>query len=268
MKMIDPHLHIESRPREELEIMAAAGITAVISHSYYPHLNLPLKTSSTLFDALERVQKFEAWRTSQHEIKLFLAVSINPVSVPEEYDQFLGSLGALLESDRVVAMGELGLEPGSKTCPDMAKQREILKLQLEVAKEKDVVVVFHTPHVEKKKWADEYFDTLQAIGVKPSNVVIDHADETIAGEIIAYGAYAGITVQPWRNFGPANAVSVIEKCGTERILVDSDCNSTMFSDSLSVPKTGLELRRRGFSDKDVDTVLFHNPVRLFKLQNV
>lgn len=265
MKMIDPHLHIESRSREELELMAVYGMRAMITHSYYPHINLGLKTSSTLFDFFERQKEYETWRASQHDIDLFLAVAINPVSVPEDYTPFMDALDDLLAEDRVVAMGEIGLEPGSQTCPDLGKQREILKAQLEIARKHDTVVVFHTPHVEKNKWVDEYFTMLQTAGITPSKVVIDHASDAVAKEIIDYGSYAGITVQPWRNFTAVDAVQVIEAVGMERVLVNSDCNSTALSDSLAVAKTGFEMRKKGFTEKEIETVLFDNPARLFNL---
>ena len=58
MKMIDPHLHIDSRTREDLTSMATAGISAVVTLTYYPHLHLSI-TSQTLLDYFERVINFE-----------------------------------------------------------------------------------------------------------------------------------------------------------------------------------------------------------------
>ena len=52
--MIDSHIHLDSRGREELTMMATAGITAVVTLTYYPHINLPI-TSQTIKDYFDRV---------------------------------------------------------------------------------------------------------------------------------------------------------------------------------------------------------------------
>jgi len=51
------------------------------------------------------------------------------------------------------------------------------------------------------------------------------------------------------------------------VLIDSDCNITLPSDPLSVPKTALEMKRIGFSEDDIKQVVFKNPARIFNLSN-
>jgi predicted metal-dependent TIM-barrel fold hydrolase len=53
---------------------------------------------------------------------------------------------------------------------------------------------------------------------------------------------------------------MLEICGRERIWLFSACDWGV-SDPLAVPKTALEMRRRGHNEDFVDAVLFRNPVR-------
>ena len=48
--------------------------------------------------------------------------------------------------------------------------------------------------------------------------------------------------------------------GSDRLWMNSACDWGV-SDPLAVPKTALEMRRRGHSDDFVDAVLYRNPVR-------
>jgi hypothetical protein len=265
MKMVDPHIHLDSRPREELTLMAAAGITAVVTMTYYPHLNLPI-SAQTVLDYIERAMQFEVWRGKQELIDVYLGVAVNPVNIPPDSDRVLEALPRYLRSEKVVAIGEVGLEPGSQTCPDLARQRQVLRAQLKMAIESEKPIVFHTPHTEKLKWVEEYLELILVDKIEPSKVIIDHADGTVVKRITEAGCYAGITVQPWRGLTPQEAAKILKGSNLNKVLVDSDCNITMASDLLSVPKTALEMRKAGFSEDDVRKVILDNPARLFCLE--
>lgn len=264
MRMIDSHLHIDSRTREELALMATAGVTTVVAMTYYPHLHLSI-TSQTLLDYFERTLRFETWRGKQELVDVYVGIALNPVSIPPDYDKVLEVIPKYLAEERVVAIGEIGLEPGSQTCPDLARQREIVKAQLKIAKEHGKPVVFHTPHLDKETWVEQYLDLVAQEKVEPSKVVVDHADASVVKKLSDFGCNAGITVQPWRGLGPQDAANILKDCNLDKVLIDSDCNITMPSDSLSVPKTALEMKRIGFSEDDIRRVTFDNPTRVFNL---
>ena len=264
MQMIDPHIHIDSRTREDLASMATAGITAVVTLTYYPHLNLPI-TSQTILDYFERVINFESWRGKQELIDVHVGIAVNPVSVPPDYNEVLEVIPKYIAEKRIVAIGEIGLEPGSQTCPDLACQKDIVMAQLKIAKEHGLPVVFHTPHLDKESWVEQYLDLITQEKVEPSKVVIDHADASVTKKVFDFGCNVGITVQPWRGLGPKDAAMILKDCNLDSVLIDSDCNSTMPSDPLSVPKTALEMKRVGFSEDDIKQVVFENPVRIFNL---
>ena len=267
MQMIDPHIHVDSRTREDLALMATAGISTVVTLTYYPHLHLHI-TSQTLLDYFERATNFETWRGKQELIDVYVGVALNPVDIPPDYERVLEAIPRYIAKGKIVAIGEIGLEPGSQTCPDLARQKDIVVAQLRIAREHGIPVVFHTPHSNKETWVEQYVELIAQEKVEPGKVVIDHADASVTKKVFSSGCNAGITVQPWRGLGPRDAAKILKDCDLNSVLVDSDCNSTLPSDSASVPKTVLKMRRAGFSEDDIKQVVFKNPARIFNLPNV
>ena len=91
-------------------------------------------------------------------------------------------------------------------------------------------------------------------------MIIDHVEEHTIERVLDRGFWAGITLYPDSKSSPPRAVDMLEICGRERIWMNSACDWGV-SDPLAVPKTALEMRRRGHSADFVDAVLFRNPHR-------
>lgn len=262
--MIDPHIHIDSCSRNDLDLMAISGINKVVSPTYYPHRHLSL-TSNTILDVYERAIKFETWRAKQHLIEVYVAISLNPVCIPRDYHRVLEAIPKYLSEERVIAIGEIGLEPASETCSDLGIQTEIVKEQLKIAKHFDRPVIFHTPHSDKVKWVDQYLKLITEQGIEPNKVIIDHVDSTVLRKISDFGCYSGITVQPWRGLSPLNAAEILKNSNLDFTFVNSDCNGTLPSDPLSVPKTALQMRIAGFSEDDIRRVTLKNPLKVYNI---
>ena len=263
MEMIDCHLHVEALDQRSLELMALSGIKAVISHTSLPEAyeNIP---SQAIFDFADRMLGFHSWRTSKFFIDTYVCVGVSMVGVPIDYEEALARLPGYLDKERVVGIGEIGLEPSSATCPDLDTQEKILKAQLTMAKEYAKPVAIHTPPVDKPRWAERYLAMVRDLRLDPCQVIVDHADDSVAKTIIDSGCNAAITVQPWRRLKPADAARIVQATGTDRMLIDSDC-SILESDPLSVPKTAFEMRKLGMSESDIRKVVWENPRKLFKL---
>lgn len=263
MKIIDQHLHIDSRSLEELAFMSMAGIKAVVSHVYYPHQHVKI-TPNTYFDYYDRKINWEPARTKTELIETFLGVGINMVDVPTDWEKVLEALPKYLEMERVVCIGEIGIEPGSETA-DVAEQEEILKEELRIAKAHDVPVNFHTPPVQKEMWIEKYASLIEAAGVDKAKVTIDHANPSVVDFIWKMGFNAGITIQQWRNVTPRDAAEVIVRGeNLDRLMLDSD-SSPKLSDALSVPKAVHEALKLGASESDVQKVVWDNPIRFYNL---
>jgi len=261
--MIDCHVHVEALNHRDLELMAVAGVKAIISHTALPdlHENIP---SQAIFDFGHRLLGFHSWRASKHLIETYICSCVSMVGVPIDYKEALERLPQFLSRERVVGIGEVGLEPNSSTCPDLTTQEEILRAQLVIARENAKTVDIHTPLTEKPKWVERYLAMIKELKLDPSKVVIDHADATVVKMITNSGCNAAITVQPWRKVRAVDAAKAIEEADLQRVLIDSDC-TVLESDPLAVPRTALEMRKLGMSAGDIKTVMWDNPRRVYGL---
>lgn len=279
--MIDFHVHAESLNWQDLELMGIAGIKSIIGNSYYPHQTEI--TTTKYEDLYERLSTFDAWRCSLHGIKLYLAIGINPIAVPKDYEVFLKNLPDYFnQNKRLVAIGEVGIDPRSVTCPDLEVQTKILIEEFKIGKKLNVPLIVHTPPVEveeklKEDWKNCSYNNLNDIVDKiisiakeldMSNIIVDHLSyPELIEKVLSNALNAGITVQPWRKLYPSDVVSILNKVknfDSKKIFISSD-SGPFSSDPLAVPKTARELAKAGFSQEDIDRMLYRNPKELFKI---
>jgi len=76
--------------------------------------------------------------------------------------------------------------------------------------------------------------------------------------VLAAGMWAGMTLYPETKCTPARAIDIIESHGSERLWLNSACDWGV-SDPLAVPKTALEMSKRGHLAAAIDRVIFQNP---------
>jgi hypothetical protein len=261
--MVDCHLHIEALNQHDLELMALSGLRCVVSHTSLPEAHECI-SSAAIFDLCDRVLDFHSWRARQYFIDTYVCVCVSMVGVPVDYGAALDRLETYLTRERVVGIGEIGLEPSSPTCSDLRVQEQILRRQLAIAKEHGMTVALHTPPAGKPKWVSRYLEMINEVGLERGKVVIDHADESVIRMITEAGCNAAISVQPWRKVRAIDAARAIDTGEVERILVDSDCG-LLESDPLAVPRTALEMRKLGMSGETIRRVVWDNPRRVYGL---
>ena len=168
----------------------------------------------------------------------------------------LALIPEFLGRPNVLGIGEIGLNRNTRN------ELTVLEHHVELAVRHDQLILVHTPHLEDKlKGTRLILDLLSSHrGVRPERVIIDHVEEHTIQHVLDRGFWAGITLYPDSKSSPPRAVDMLEICGRERIWLNSACDWGV-SDPLAVPKTALEMRRRGHSEDFVDAVLYRNPVR-------
>ena len=62
---------------------------------------------------------------------------------------------------------------------------------------------------------------------------------------------------------PIRAVNIIKKYGIENVLINSSADWGK-SDPLSVPKTALYMENEGFSENEIEKLLYNNPESFLK----
>ena len=263
MDLIDTHVMMESLGLEDLEAMSASGVKGIIADAAG---GMDYATSAqAATNYFEHTLLGETKRASDYFIDVYVIVGINMNAVPADYEKILDALPEYLKRDRVVGVGEIGLEPRSGTCPDLGKQEEILKTELRMAKEYNKSAVLHLPLTERTGWIERYVKLIDEAGLDRGKAVIIHSDASTTKLITDAGCIAGISVLPMRRVTPEDAAKIVAENDMNRILVNSDSRIRHRSDPLSVPRTAMQMRRLGLSDEDITKVLFDNPNRIFNL---
>ncbi|MEW5786063.1 MAG: hypothetical protein AB1767_13485 [Bacillota bacterium] len=79
MRLIEPHVRLETLTADNLMHMWMAGITDIIGHVWYPPLGVKI-TNQTLIDFFERLTGFEPIRANQYLLNAYVTLGINPFS--------------------------------------------------------------------------------------------------------------------------------------------------------------------------------------------
>lgn len=177
-----------------------------------------------------------------------------------------------------MAIGEVGFEPRSQTCKDLKKQKEILLIQLKMAKKTNLPVIIHTPpdlgqakievqeRYAKRDFIEKSLELIHGVGLSPEKVVLDHLDtEGWVKFAIQNGCYAGISIQAWRDIGPEQAANWAKEFGPEKILLNTDTNY-LPSDPLGVPKVVFQLRKNKVSEQKIQKMVYDNPINFYHLK--
>jgi predicted metal-dependent TIM-barrel fold hydrolase len=161
---------------------------------------------------------------------------------------------AFLTRENVLGIGEIGLNKNTRN------EMQILEEHVRLAAEHDQLILVHTPHLEDKwKGTRLILDVLRSDSrITPGRVIIDHVEEHTIGMVLDAGFWAGITLYPESKCTPARAVDMFETASAERLWLNSACDWGQ-SDPLAVPKAAVEMRRRGYGDAVIETLLLDNP---------
>ncbi|WP_414469429.1 TatD family hydrolase [Methanobacterium sp. ACI-7] len=249
--MIDSHIHADTRPFEDFEMMKIAGINKAVTCAHDPY---KMSTSDVVFDHWDRILNNDIRRAAQNGLKLYTVLGVHPRSISKDYERALEKLPSILKGDDVVAIGEIGLESASEL------EKKVFKKQLQLAEDLKMKVVVHTPRTNKKEITKVTTSIIEE-NIDPKLVIIDHVDKNIINDVFELGTMLGITVQPLK-MTPEEAVQLLDEYGFDKFCLDSDISSSP-SDPLSVPKTVHKLRLEGYEEKDINKVSSTNASKFF-----
>jgi uncharacterized protein len=161
-----------------------------------------------------------------------------------------------IDQPNVLGIGEIGLNKNSKN------ELEVLEWHVDLAAKHDQLILVHTPHLEDKlKGTRLIVDLIKSDRrIKPERVIIDHVEEHTIKIVKDAGMWAGMTLYPESKCTPARAIDILEVSGTDQIWMNSACDWGI-SVPLAVPYTALEMRKRGWTDEQIDKVVYQNPAQ-------
>ncbi len=244
-----------SRTTDDYERMVLTGCVALTEPAFWAGYD---RGSADAFaDYFDRITDFEPKRAAKYGITHYTWLCLNPKE-GEDRDlarQVLEIIPQFLDRPNVLGIGEIGVNRVTRN------ELATFKDHVDLAVEYDQLIHIHTPHLEDKyKGTKAIVDALAADGrVRPSRVMVDHAEEHTVAMILEAGYWTGLTLYPTTKVSPGRAIDIIERYGSERICVASACDWGA-SDPVAVPHFVLEMRRRGHPESRIRKVVYENPI--------
>ncbi|WP_328531718.1 TatD family hydrolase [Nocardioides sp. NBC_00368] len=255
MRIFDPHIHMSSRTTDDYEAMYAAGVRALVEPAFW--LGQPRTSVDSFVDYFDALVGWERFRASQFGIAHHCTIALNPKEANDpRCTPVLDLLPRYLAKDGVVAVGEVGFDSMTE------EEEKAFSRQLELAREFALPAMVHTPHRDKLAGTRRTLDLVEAAGMEPGMVVVDHLNEVTVDVVDDAGAWMGFSIYPDTKMDPDRMVAILQRRGLDRVLVNSAADWGR-SDPLRTRATGEAMLAAGFTEDDVDKVLWRNPVEFF-----
>ena len=256
MRYIEPHGHMVSRTTDDYQAMVTAGCAAVCEPAFWAGFDR--SSVHGFYDYFCQLTDYEPKRAAKFGLPHFCWLCINP---KESEDvklaaDVIGIIPQFLDRPTVLGIGEIGLNKNSRN------EMKVLEMHVDLAARNNQLILVHTPHLEDKlKGTRLILDVLKGDRrIDPARCIIDHVEEHTVQLVLDAGFWAGMTLYPESKCSPSRAIDIIELYGNERIWMNSACDWGI-SIPLAVPRTALEMRKRGHSPEAIDRMIYQNPVR-------
>lgn len=254
MKYIEPHAHMVSRVTGDYQRMALAGCAAICEPAFWAGFDR--SSPAGFYDYFCQLTEHEPKRAAKFGIAHFCWLCINPKEAEDVAfaKDVIALIPQFINRSNVLGIGEIGLNKNSRN------ELKVLEMHVDLAARHNQLILVHTPHLEDKlKGTRLILDVIKSDKrLKPERVIIDHVEEHTVKLVLDRGHWAGMTLYPETKCTPARAVDIIDIYGQERLWMNSACDWGI-SDPLAVPRTALEMRKRGHRATSIERVIFQNP---------
>ncbi len=216
-------------------------------------------------DAASSIRSAEFARKYDH---VFAAAGIHPESAGTYTQDDLLTVERLLREEKVVAVGEIGLDYYYEDAADPETQLKLLRIQLELARDLDLPAAIHD--------REAHADSLRAVKEFPTVRGVFHCysgSVEMAQELVKLGwmfSFGGsVTFKNARK-----APEVIAALPEDRIMLETDCPYLApvpfrgkRNDSTLLPYTCAKLAEiRGVSAEEMEALTWENACRFFGLR--
>ncbi|MFV2066822.1 MAG: TatD family hydrolase [Pirellulales bacterium] len=259
MDYIDPHIHMVSRTTDDYAILARMGCVAMSEPAFWPGFDRG--TVDGFRDYFQQLTDFEPRRAANYGIQHFSWLCINAKEAENVRlsREVLAMIPEFLDRPGVLGIGEIGLNKNTRNEVTVFEEHVQLALRTEEQ------ILIHTPHLEDKHPGTRMIlDILRAEpGIDRGRVLIDHVEEHTIGPVLEEGYWAGMTLYPVTKCTPDRAVDMVERYGTERLMVNS-AGDWGPSKPTAVPDFIMAMRRRGHSEREIRHLVYDNPLTFFR----
>lgn len=260
MRYIDPHLHTVLLDDGQIMKIALTGMEACVTPMLHS-LN-GISDADAVLRLWERFLEFEPRRGGAIGYETYVSLSVPFYGLTDRgVEECLKRLPDFLGHERVVAMGEMGLDAGTES------ERRLFRAQLQLAKERDLPVICHTPIRLAPQGPEIVPQVIRIIEEEQypiERVVLDHAGESTFKARLASGAMVGLSVcvdkMPPE---PVAGLIMDNRAHLDRFIVNSEVASG--DGYFTIPMVALALRRAKFPYADIYKVVYENPRDFFRL---
>ena len=256
MRYIEPHGHMVSRTTDDYQDMVTAGCAAVCEPAFWAGFDR--SSVDGFHDYFCQLTDYEPKRAAKFGLPHFSWLCINPKESEDVAlaTEVIGLIPKFLARPNVLGIGEIGLNKNSRN------EMKVLEMHVDLAARNDQLILVHTPHLEDKlKGTRLILDVLRSDKrIRPERCIIDHVEEHTIQLVLDAGFWAGMTLYPESKCSPARAVDMLDMYSHERIWMNSACDWGV-SIPLAVPRTALEMKRRGWPADLIDKVIYRNPIQ-------
>ena len=245
-----------SRVTDDYQEMVVAGCAAVCEPAFWAGFDR--SSADGFYDYFCQLTEHEPKRAAKFGLPHFCWLCINP---KESEDVKLASdvialIPKFLERPNVLGIGEIGLNKNSRN------EMKVLEMHVDLAARHNQLILVHTPHLEDKLKGTRLI--LYALRgdkrIRPERCIIDHVEEHTIQLVLDAGFWAGMTLYPESKCSPARAVDMLDLYSHEGIWMNYACDWGV-SIPLAVPRTALEMKRRGWPADLIDKVIYRNPIQ-------
>ena len=245
-----------SRTTDDYQSMVIAGCKAVCEPAFWAGFD---RSSAAGFrDYFCQLTEHEPRRAAKYLLPHYCWLCINPKESENIAlaDEVLAMIPEFLEHPNVLGIGEIGLNRNSRN------EVAIFEKHVDLAARHGQLILVHTPHLEDKlKGTRLIVDILKSDRrIDPGRVLIDHVEEHTVDLVLEAGFWGGLTLYPETKCTPARAIDMLERHAGGNLWMNCACDWG-HSDPLAVPKTCVEMRRRGHGEEEIDRLVFSNPAR-------
>jgi predicted metal-dependent TIM-barrel fold hydrolase len=262
MRFIDPHLHTDMIEDADLEKLVMAGLEAAVIPSPHMFLGGPF-SAEALLRLWRRFLEFEVKSAKTLGFEAFVTLSIPFYGLTlEAVEECLKALPEYLKHERVVGMGEIGLDVGIE---DEAK---LFRAQLKLAKEHNLPIIIHSPirlAPQAPTVIKQIVNVIKEENFSLDRVILDHTGESTLDFRLNSGAMVGLSVC-WDKMPPEVAAEIVLKHPDKRdkLVINSELGYGK-DGYFSIPRVILAMKRLGLKSEEIEKVTFENPKKFFNL---
>ncbi len=261
MRFIDAHLHTDMIEDKQLQKLVMMGMEAAVVPS--PHMFLGSRDADAVLLLWERFLGMETTTAKTLGFELFTSLSVPFFGVNRaDTEKCLAKLPEFLDNERVVALGEIGLDTATEY------EKDLFREHLRLAKAHDLPVILHTPirlAPQGKTVLPQVFDIIKEEGFPVERCVFDHAGEESLEYRAKTGGMVGLSIC-WDKMPPEPAARYVidHPEMRDKIIINSELGGEG-NDYFMVPRVMLAMKLFGLDKAAIDKVCYQNPRDFFHL---